>query len=657
MLIGHRMGPFEIEGELGSGAMGTVYKATYRTEGKPPRTVALKIVSLALLGNESALARFDREANILSQLRHPNIVSLIVAGRLKKTTPPTPIIAMEFIDGRPLDQILAERGRLGWEDVVMWGKQLCEALQHAHEKGIIHRDLKPSNLMITRDGTLKLTDFGIAKDTDVTALTGANSTIGTAAYMSPEQCKGDRNLSPKSDLYSLGIVFYELVTGRKPFTADTTVEMFLKHVNETPARPCRLVPDLPVWLDNLIMFLMEKNKDHRPLDAATVARMLGEIQQKVSDLQSVGVEVANAKRKDRSIAPGALDSGDLDAARSLRGGKKKRKKKVSVPWYRQTWVSIVGPLLVLAAMAYGVYLAVKPPGMDAVYAAVEAAPAGKKLPAAEEFLSRFGSDPDPRVEKVRDVFREEKVRDAEAVLLRRYAKEVMRRNSEGFDDKAYRLAMQAMDAEKAGDLGHAADLWGAVKDGSSAADPSRLPDPAETGMAVLGWVAEKRMANIRQDVPAKLAQITKQIADERIFENPKPYDPTQPESVAGRAVRYEQFPDKPKAKVVWERLAAETEKEPDQRVWFLLAGQQAGRISVEKGKDDEIRSNRDKLVGDRVAQLEEKAKTADMTDSPKAVRRDIRNDCRTVIALYEDELSEPIKAAVARAKKLLDSTK
>src|SRR5439155_12163804 len=119
----------------------------------------------------------------------------------------TPFIAMEYVDGEPLDRALTRRGRLSWEEVIAYAKQLCDALQYAHDKGIIHRDLKPSNLMITREGTLKLTDFGIAKDMDVTALTGANSTIGTASYMSPEQCKGDRNLSNKSDLYSLGIVF------------------------------------------------------------------------------------------------------------------------------------------------------------------------------------------------------------------------------------------------------------------------------------------------------------------------------------------------------------------------------------------------------------------------------------------------------------------
>src|SRR5207302_6457531 len=139
--------------------------------------------------------------------------------------------------GEPLDRALGRKGRLSWEEVAAHGKQLCAALQYAHERGIIHRDLKPSNLMITPDGTLKLTDFGIAKDTDVTALTGANSTVGTAAYMSPEQCKGERSLSAKSDLYSMGVMFYELLTGRKPFIAESPIDMLQAHVYGTAERP------------------------------------------------------------------------------------------------------------------------------------------------------------------------------------------------------------------------------------------------------------------------------------------------------------------------------------------------------------------------------------------------------------------------------------
>src|SRR5262249_41751557 len=154
------------------------------------------------------------------------------------------------------------RGRFAWQEVVQIGQQLCAALRCAHDQGIIHRDLKPSNLMLTRDGIVKLTDFGIAKDLDVTQLTGANCTVGTAATMSPEQCKGERHLSHKSDLYSMGVLLFELLTGEKPFKYQTTVEMFMAHVNEKPPRPSALVPEIPIWLDTLVHQMMEKKPEH-----------------------------------------------------------------------------------------------------------------------------------------------------------------------------------------------------------------------------------------------------------------------------------------------------------------------------------------------------------------------------------------------------------
>src|SRR5207244_2745486 len=137
--------------------------------------------------------------------------------------------AMDYVQGESLDKTLARRDRFSWEEVVTLGQQLCSALQHAHDKGVIHRDLKPSNLMVLADGTLKLTDFGIAKDLDVTALTEAHCTVGTASYMSPEQCRGQA-LTHKSDIYSLGIVFYELLTGKKPFVSENVMDMFMMHV-------------------------------------------------------------------------------------------------------------------------------------------------------------------------------------------------------------------------------------------------------------------------------------------------------------------------------------------------------------------------------------------------------------------------------------------
>src|SRR5204863_8732357 len=136
-------------------------------------------------------------------------------------------------EGESLDRLLQRREHLSWQEVVDLGVHLCAALQHAHDQGIIHRDLKPSNLMIDKDGTVKLTDFGIAKDTDVTALTAANSTVGTASYMSPEQFEGNLELTNKSDLYSMGVMFYELLTGKKPYKAETFMEMYHQHKEGT----------------------------------------------------------------------------------------------------------------------------------------------------------------------------------------------------------------------------------------------------------------------------------------------------------------------------------------------------------------------------------------------------------------------------------------
>jgi predicted Ser/Thr protein kinase len=317
MLVGQSIGPFEIEKELGSGAMGTVYRATYTKTGRP---VAIKVIAAGLGDNERVQQRFEREADILKQLKHPNIVRLLASGKYHRS----PFYAMEFIDGEPLDAILARRGRLSWQEVVELGKQICAALQHAHEAGIIHRDLKPSNLMLEKSGTLKLTDFGIAKDTDVTGLTSANSTVGTAAYMSPEQCRGERNLTPKSDLYSLGVLLYELLTGRKPFVAESAMDMFIQHVQGEFDRPTEHVMDIPIWLDNLVCQLMEKKPENRPLDARTVAQALEDVKVKVEALRSAGEDaVARLAR-----SPGRIAKEERERAESVATVKRRKKKKV-----------------------------------------------------------------------------------------------------------------------------------------------------------------------------------------------------------------------------------------------------------------------------------------------------------------------------------------
>ena len=370
MLVGQTIGTgsyrFEIEQELGSGAMGTVYRAQFPQgwQGQPGRTKDRCPRSVGQRRGNGPLRPRSQHPQAAAPPAHRQALC-------QRAYRKTPFIAMEFIDGEPSTAYSRAAAGSTWEEVLSYGKQLCEALQYAHEKGIIHRDLKPSNLMITNEGILKLTDFGIAKDTDVTALTGQNSTIGTAAYMSPEQCKGDKNLTNKSDLYSLGIVFYELLTGKKPFYADTTVDMFLKHVNEPAPRLGKLVNELPAKIEALILQLMEKDKDDRPIDAAWVVRMLNEVEEDVYTRKSAGLVAATSKRQDRSrnLDGSRLDDDDREAARALRGKRKKKKKEVEVPLLECTWVKAVGLSLGLEVLTVGAYFALRPASPEKLAAA------------------------------------------------------------------------------------------------------------------------------------------------------------------------------------------------------------------------------------------------------------------------------------------------
>src|SRR5262249_29828649 len=178
--IGETLGSFRIESVLGSGAMGVVYRATNE---KTNRIAAVKVLSSEFSPQGSSKTklrdRFEREAKILEQFRHPGIVRFLAVGRFRGTS----YFAMEYVEGETLERVIHERGALPWREVVDLGIQVCEALHYAHERGIVHRDLKPSNLMVTADGKVKLTDFGIAKDLDATALTATGRTLGTAAYM------------------------------------------------------------------------------------------------------------------------------------------------------------------------------------------------------------------------------------------------------------------------------------------------------------------------------------------------------------------------------------------------------------------------------------------------------------------------------------------
>jgi serine/threonine-protein kinase len=658
MLVGQTIGSgayrFEIESELGSGAMGTVYRARFHKDDKVT-SVALKVVALGLLGNEGAMARFEREANILKQLRHPHIVRLYASGHYRKT----PFIAMEFIDGEALDRVLARRGRLSWEEVVTYAKHLCEALQYAHDKGIIHRDLKPSNLMLGRDGILKLTDFGIAKDTDVTALTGMNSTIGTAAYMSPEQCKGDKNLSNKSDLYSLGVVFFELLSGRKPFTADTTVDMFLKHVNEIPPRIGKIVQDLPPRLDLLIHQLLEKDKDDRPRDAAWVGRMLEEIEVHVFARKSAGLDAVSARKVDRPRTADdiPISEEDREAARILKGvAKKKKKKKPSLPWHQRKWVKAVGILAALFLMVGVVYfVGFRVPSADTMFKAMlDAKTPETRFAAAEAYLRQYGDRPGEQTDAAAREFRAWKIREREKQLVNRFGNALWRNEAEGDDIEIYKDAMTAIQAEKEGRLADAVAQWGKVRDRAKEKYPEDAKlaftfDDARLAKARWGWIADKRIKDI-ETVSVLLAQLGAKIDENRRFEKSITFDPASAESLAIKAIRLERVKDIEKAGRLWEAITVLTEKDPGQHEWLLLANERRGKLPKEL---PENASGRRQHVHTQVEMIAKRNAELKAASGQPADWIALRSQCREIIDLYEDETDKTIEEDVKTAKRIL----
>jgi hypothetical protein len=497
---------------------------------------------------------------------------------------------------------------------------------------------------------LKLTDFGIAKDTDVTALTGQNSTIGTAAYMSPEQCKGDKNLSNKSDLYSLGIVFYELLTGKKPFYADTTVDMFLKHVNEDAPRIGKQVNELPPKLEALILQLMEKDKDDRPIDAAWVIRMLNEIEEDAYTRKSAGLLAATSKRQDRprNFDGSKLDETDRDAARALRGKKKKKKKESAAPLLERTWVKAAGLLLALALQVGGAYYALRPASPERLAAAIDSAATPEaKLEAAQTYLEKYGQRPGELTDKAAAAFREGKVREREVQLTNRFDKKMVK-PFENDDPDAYKAAWEATEFEKAGNLTHAEERWRTVKNrfAEDGKRPFALKDD-DLAKARWGWLADKRLADIN-NARKELAALRRDIEETRRNDLAFTIDMASPKGLAIRCLRFEDFGDKERAAAGWKKLVEMTEKDLDKREWHLVALQQG----VKSATGQQI-ADRAGLIGARLAEAEQTAKSIRESDPDEnKKRKDVRVRCRELIDLYGDETAEPILPLVKRARDL-----
>lgn len=348
------IGPFELGDKLGVGGMGVVYRAIYTKTGV---ACAIKVLAPDVSDSPQLQQRFEREIAILKKLQHPHIVRYFGGGKVGNQR----FYAMELVQGGSLESYLKQKKKLSWEETLRFTRQIAEALEHAHTAGVIHRDLKPANLLIGPNNVLKLTDFGIARDTTATALTAAGKTVGTYAYMAPEQIRGKPPVDRRTDLYSLGCVMYEMLTGQTPFESENAGDLLVQHLQDDPPRVTSLTVDCPILVEEMVARLMEKEMDERYYDALAVQVAIDEILEKISRQASiVGTELGDAATK--SVGAGGV-------TQIKDGGKKKKKKKKDQsPFYEQVWFLVV----CLVLLAGGITWSLLPPSEAKLFAAAEA---------------------------------------------------------------------------------------------------------------------------------------------------------------------------------------------------------------------------------------------------------------------------------------------
>ncbi len=342
-------GRYELDGVVGRGGMAEVYRAR---DIRLDRIVAIKTLRADLARDQTFQARFRREAQSAASLNHPSIVAVYDTGEDMATGVPVPYIVMEFVDGRTVRDLLQEGHRLLPERSLEIIDGVLRALEYSHQAGIVHRDIKPGNVMVTRNGDIKVMDFGIARamsDAQAT-MTQTAQVIGTAQYLSPEQARGER-VDARSDLYSAGCLLYELLTGRPPFTGDSPVAIAYQHVRENPIPPSRVDPDIPLWADAIVLKAMAKNPADRYQSAA---EMRADLQRAASGMpvaaptrmdvyaprtQRMGADTMLAAGATTSIPPVDYDDYDDRYAPARRDGGGRR----WIPW-------VLGLVLVLGVV-------------------------------------------------------------------------------------------------------------------------------------------------------------------------------------------------------------------------------------------------------------------------------------------------------------------
>jgi serine/threonine-protein kinase len=324
-------GRYRIIRKLGAGGMANVYLAEDQELG---RRVAIKILNDRHAHDDQFVERFRREAKNAAGLSHPNIVSIYDRGKAEGTY----YIAMEFLDGKSLKELIVSRGPAPVNVAIEYARQILDALRFAHRNGIVHRDIKPHNVIVDAEGRVKVTDFGIAR-AGTTQMTEVGSIIGTAQYLSPEQARG-APVDQTSDLYSVGIVLYELLTGKVPFNGDSPVEIAMKHISAVPEPPSTHRPEIPDDLDKIVLRALAKTPEQRYRNAEEMDRDLGRVAQGVSVSRETEEAATMVMRAPTMVAPPRAPSEVLYEYEEPRRG-------------RPVWPWVLVLLLVLAAATTG----------------------------------------------------------------------------------------------------------------------------------------------------------------------------------------------------------------------------------------------------------------------------------------------------------------
>lgn len=315
---------YEIIEKIGSGGMAIVYKAKDLLLN---RIVTIKVLREQFAADEEFVRRFRREAQSAASLSHTNIVSIYDVGKDGETE----YIVMEYIEGQNLKDIIRNYAPLSTEQTIELGMQIAEAIRHAHEHHIIHRDIKPHNILVTEDGRIKVTDFGIARAVSAATMTHTGDIVGSVHYLSPEQAKGVQT-NEQSDVYSLGIILYELLTGKVPYDGETPISIALKHLQEQAVPPSKLNPRVSSALENLVMRTIAKSPDQRYATAKELLQDLHKVQAglPVNKVESEDQDLEST-RIHRSLSTGVNSalSDEKEGGRKKANGKKQPKRW---PW-------------------------------------------------------------------------------------------------------------------------------------------------------------------------------------------------------------------------------------------------------------------------------------------------------------------------------------